>query len=132
MAQRQIINGNFQDALGNPLALGYLKWRLNVDGTTGSNEQISAGRVTTVPLDVFGNVDGVVEIWPNDQLTPSGTTYTVKAFTFRGQFVWESLVFALPSGVGPYNLGGPASPAFLLLESGGYILLESGGRIELE
>lgn len=132
MAQRQIINGNWQDALGNPLAFGYLTWRLNTDATTGTNTQIAAGRVVTVPLDAFGNIDGVVSFWPNDQLTPSGTTYNIKAYDFRGQFVWQNQNFALPSGVGPYNFGGPHSPTFLLLESGGYILLESGGRIELE
>lgn len=132
MAQRQVINGNFQDALGNPLGLGYLKWRLNIDAMTGTNAQVTAGRVVTVPLDAFGNIDGTVSFWPNDQLTPSGTTYNIKAYDFRGQFVWQNQTFALPSGVGPYNFGGGGSPAFLLLETGGYILLETGGRIELE
>lgn len=130
MAKRQIINGNFQDALGTPLVFGYLTFRLNIDGVTGSNDQVAAGRIVTVDLDAFGNVDGTVLLWPNEQLTPD-TVYFVKAYTAEGQLVWRSEI-SIPSGGSPYNLGGIASPSFLLLETGGYILLNSGGRIQLE
>lgn len=101
--QRRIINGGWQDALGNPLALGYLTFRLNTDAVTGTNSQIVAGRVTRVSLDADGNIAGTVLLWPNDQLTPSGTTYHIKAFDSRGQFVWESLAFILPSGGSSYS-----------------------------
>lgn len=130
MAQRRIINGNFQDALGNRLAFGYLTCRLNIDGVTDDNDQVAAGRVVTVPLDNFGNIDGTVSLWPNEQLSPD-TVYLVKAYSAEGQLVWRSEI-SIPSGGTPYNFGGDPSPSFLLLESGGYILLESGGRIELE
>lgn len=130
MAKRQIINGNFQSALGTPLAFGYLTFRLNIDGVTDDNDQIAAGRVVTVPLDIFGNIDGTVLLWPNDQLSPD-TVYLVKAYSAEGQLVWRSQI-GIPSGVGPYNIGGSGSPAFLLLETGDYILLQDSGRIELE
>lgn len=106
MAQRQVVKGNFQDCLGNPLALGYLTWRLNTDAVTGTNVQVTAGRVLNVPLDSFGNVLGTVAIWPNDQLTPSSTVYIVKAYTAQGQLAWTNPTFSLPSGAGSYSLGG--------------------------
>jgi hypothetical protein len=55
MAKRQIVGGNFQDAAGNPLAYGYLTFRLVSDGS-GSLSQVVAGILVTVPLDVNGNV----------------------------------------------------------------------------
>jgi len=130
MAQRQIINGNWQDSLGNPLALGYLTFRLNTDGQSGV--QVAAGRLVTVPLDVFGNIAGTVLLWTNDSLVPAGTVYDIRAYTFQGQEVWRNPKFTLPDGGGAYNFGGPASPAFILLNTGAYVLLNTGGRIELE
>lgn len=165
MAQRQIINGNWQDAEGNPLALGYLTFRLSTDahtsgittnfliqnpsgrflladlsgaiilGTTSSAQvQIAAGRVVFVPLDAFGNISGVVSMWPNDQLIPAGTTYDIIAYTAAGQPVWRIQNFTLPSGAGPYNFGGAPSPSFLLQEDGTFFFeLEDGtGVIQLE
>lgn len=130
MALRQIINGSWQDAMGNPLNLGYLTFRLNTDGQAGV--QVAAGRLVVVPLDAFGNIAGVVSMWTNDSLTPAGTVYDIRAYTFKGQEVWRNPKFTLPAGSGAYDFGGVPSPAFLLLESGGYILLEDGGRIQLE
>lgn len=130
MALRQIINGSWQDALGNPLALGYLTFRLNTDGQAGV--QVVAGRLVTVDLDAFGNIAGVVSLWTNASLVPAGTVYDIRAYTVLGQEVWRNPKFTLPAGSGAYDFGGVASPAFLLLETGGYILLENGGRIELE
>ncbi len=90
MARQQLEYGVFQDAEGNPLALGYLTVRLNTDAVSDAGDQVSAGIVVTVPLDVNGRIAGAAEFWPTDQLTPSGTIYIVKAYTARGQFVWES------------------------------------------
>jgi hypothetical protein len=101
MAQRQIINGAWQDCLGNPLALGYLTFRLNTDGQSGV--QVSAGRLVTVPLDSSGNIAGTVLLWPNDQLAPAGSTYSVIAYTAKGQPAWRNPKFSLPSGVGSYD-----------------------------
>lgn len=101
MAKRQIINGAWQDPTGNPLALGYLTFRLNVDAQNGV--QIARGRLVTVPLDVNGNIAGTVLLWPNDQLTPAGTTYDVRAYATTGQFAWRNPTFSLPSGAGSFD-----------------------------
>ena len=103
MAQRQIINGGFQDALGNPLNLGYLTMHLNTDAVTGTNVQICAGRVVLVPLDSSGNVSGVVLIWPNDQLTPTDTVYFVQAYSAQGQLAWQGQQL-VTSGGGSFDL----------------------------
>lgn len=118
MARTQLDFGAFQDALGNPLSLGYLKVRLNIDAVSSANDQISAGVVVTVPLDVNGLVSGSAEFWPTDELTPD-TVYIVKAYTAAGQFVWEG---TLSSG-----------PSLLLQEDGFDFILEDGtGAIALE
>jgi hypothetical protein len=104
MAQRQIINGGFQLPNALPLALGYLKMRLNTDATTGV-DQIVAGRIVTVPLDANGNVAGTVLVWPNDQLTPANTVYVTQAFSASGQLCWSEEL-SIPSGAGSYSLSG--------------------------
>jgi hypothetical protein len=103
MAARQIINGGFQAADGSALALGTLKFRLNTDAVTSGNEQIVAGRIVSVPLDSSGNVSGTVDIWPNDQLTPTDTVYIVTAISARGEISWRSEQ-VIPSGVGSFDL----------------------------
>jgi hypothetical protein len=121
MARTQLNFGVFQDALGNPLALGYLLIRLNIDAVSNDGSQVSAGRVVRVQLDANGLVDGVADFWPNDELTPSGTVYIVKAYTAQGQFVWQ--------GEPPFG----ASSDLILQEDGFFITLEDGsGFIELE
>lgn len=100
MALRQIINGAWQDLAGNPLALGYLTFRLNTDGQAGV--QIAAGRLVTVPLDSTGNISGTVSLQTNDSMTPA-TTYDVRAYTAQGQPVWRNPAFTLPTGVGAYS-----------------------------
>ena len=82
-----ISGGNFQGPDGVPLAGGYVTFRLNIDAVV-DDSQISAGRVVTFPLDVNGNLSGL--IWPNDQMTPNNTVYFVQAFTAEGHQVWES------------------------------------------
>lgn len=101
MAQRRIINGGWQDSLGNPLALGYLTFQLNTDGQTGV--QITAGRLVTVPLDSSGNISGTILLWTNDGMSPAGTTYSIIAYTAQGQPVWRNPKFTLPAGAGSYN-----------------------------
>ena len=96
MAQRQIINGGWQDSLGNPLALGYLTFRLTTDGQSGV--QVVAGRLVTVPLDATGNIAGTVLLWTNDSISPAGTTYAITAYTAQGQIAWQNPKFTLPAG----------------------------------
>lgn len=107
-ALRQIVNGGFQDASGNPLALGSLTFRLQKDASnTCSSAQTVAGRVVTVPLDANGNVAGVVSLAPTDVMTPADSfagSYTVIAYTASGQPVWQNPKFLLPAGSTPFSL----------------------------
>ena len=102
MVKRQIIGGNFQDPLGNPVALGYLTIRLNQDGVA-SDSQISAGFLIKIPLDINGNIAGTVDVWPNDQITPT-TVYFVDAYTASGENIWSNQQ-VIPSGAGSFDIG---------------------------
>lgn len=134
MAKRQIYGGNFQDASGNPLAYGYLTFRLVVDGRGDATSQVVAGALVTVPLDSTGNVvggadgfeledgtgvillesgdillledqsDDSIELWINASLLPANTVYRIKAYSAAGQLVWQSENVIL-AGVGAYDLG---------------------------
>lgn len=133
MAKRQIYGGNFQDASGNPLAYGYLTFRLVVDGCGDATSQVVAGVLVTVPLDSTGNVsdadgfeledgtgvillesgdillledqsDDSIELWINASLLPANTVYRIKAYSAAGQLVWQS-ENVIPAGVGAYDLG---------------------------
>jgi hypothetical protein len=90
-----ITGGNFQAPNGVPLAGGYVTFRLNMDASAGDS-QISAGRILTFPLDVNGNLSGL--IWPNDQMTPNNTVYIAQAFTSAGQLVWDQQLFITTVG----------------------------------
>jgi len=115
MAREQLDFGVFQDAAGNPLALGYLTVRLNTDAVSNDGDQVSAGIIVTVPLDANGLISGSAQFWPNNQLTPTDTVYIIKAYTARGQLVWEYQTSSLPT-----------TTSLLLQESGPLILQADG------
>lgn len=105
MAKRQIINGGFQDALGNPLNGGTLKMRLTTDAKAGvTGPQVCAGIIFSFTLGATGSVaaTGAV-IWPNDQLTPTTTAYVATASTASGIQGWKNQI-VVPSGTGPFDL----------------------------
>ena len=106
LTPRQVIGGAFQDAAGNPLAGGYLFWKLNTDAVTSGNQQVVAGRTAVVPLDANGDVSGAVTIWPNSQLTPTNTVYFVTAYSAAGQVAWKRQVTIPPNAVFPFDLTG--------------------------
>ena len=91
MAQQLVIL-NFQDASGNPLALGSVTFRLSTDISTATSGgvQIAAKRLVTVELDASGNCS--VLLWPNDTLVPSGSVYFVQAYTAQGQPAWTGQI----------------------------------------
>jgi hypothetical protein len=91
-SKTQIINGSFQNNLGQPLNNGFLLLALSQDGTINSSpyHQIVGGTVTKVPLDNNGNVAGFVTIWTNDLIVPAGTFYTVQAYNNAGLQVWDA------------------------------------------
>ena len=102
MALRQVINGNWQDALGNALAFGLLTARLNTDGGS-SGVQIAAGRLLKIPLDGFGSVAGTVYLQTNDGMSPAGTSYDLRVYTAQGQAVWRAPRFVLSAASTPYS-----------------------------
>lgn len=104
-APRVIVGGAWQDNEGNPLANGYLTFRLNTDAVSCNGGQAAAGRLVTVPLDANGNIVGspTTAIWANGNLTPAGTTYSIIAYTAKGQPVWNNPKFTLPAGAGSYS-----------------------------
>jgi hypothetical protein len=107
MAINQISGGAFQDSVGNVLANGYLVFRLNQDATVTTNPQICSDYEVTVPLDENGNVvlSPAYSFWPNDQLTPSNTFYTVTAYSASGQLVWGPSYNRVLSSPSPFDIG---------------------------
>lgn len=100
-----VYGGNFQDAQGNPLANGYLTFRLNTDAMVANspNIQVGAGRVVNVTLGPDGNVYGAFPIWGNDVLQPSGTVYIVHGYSAAGELVWNNQMTI--TGSSTFDLG---------------------------
>lgn len=90
----QIIGGAFQDGLANALAGGWLTFELSQDAVANSGTpdvaQLVSGYKVQINLDSTGNVPSSPEafIWPNNVLAPSGTFYSVSAYSKVGQLVW--------------------------------------------
>lgn len=103
MAKRQITGGAFQSPSGVPLSGGSITFRLTADAVA-SGTQVVAPILTSAILDSNGNINGTVDIWPNDQLNPTGTTYKINVYTSVGQLAWSS-ENSIPSGVGAFDLG---------------------------
>jgi hypothetical protein len=90
-----IINGNFQDPLGNPLALGKVTFQLSQDAVnTTTNTSVSSKYIVSNTLTITGSITQPFNLWPNSILTTetglTNTYYTTKAFTASGQLVWCS------------------------------------------
>jgi hypothetical protein len=103
----QIIGGDFQNAEGAPLALGYLIVQLSHD----EMEVVNPGLITGMPklkiaLDNTGNipVSPATTLWPADQLLPGGSYYTVWGYDESGAFVFGPQFWVLTSAVSPYNV----------------------------
>jgi hypothetical protein len=77
---------SFVDSSNNPLANGLLTLRLNTDAQL-SGDQISAERIVNIPLDSSGAMSQ--NISRNDLMVPAGTVYFAKAYTAKGQLVWQ-------------------------------------------
>jgi len=103
----QIINGHFQDMMGNPLANGTLLFELCHDEQEPIDPgQVVAGIKKTVQLDSGGNVPAspLSQLWANSELTPSGSCYTLKAYDSTGAFVYGPQYITIPDS-SPYDLG---------------------------
>lgn len=105
--KNQITGGGFQDALGNPLALGYLQFELSQDSQVNGTTQIAAGYIVKINLDSSGNISTspAQSVWPNDVISPVGTFYLVSAFSANGQLVWGPNAQQVLSTPSPFDIG---------------------------
>lgn len=103
----QLINGNFQSNQGSPLSNGYLLLSLSQDGNVNTSPyyQVLGGVMTKIPLDSNGNVAGIVYVWTNDLITPSGTYYIVRAYNNQGLSVWDYPQYWTFTSGSPIDLG---------------------------
>jgi len=94
-----LINGNFQDAAGNPLDGFTLTLKLFVDSTiavSGDLIQTPDGQITagkTVSFTAASNSNNMPpgsQIWSNLSLAPAGTFYIVNLYDSNGRPVWTS------------------------------------------
>lgn len=84
MSQKATISGgSFQDALGNPLSLGYVVVALQQDINIGA--QLCAGIKDTLNLDSSGNVANSPTLW-------GPVTYLMTAYSAQGQKAWRGSV----------------------------------------
>ena len=103
----QIVGGSFQDSEGNLLANGSLLFELSQDGVVNTHTKVCAGYTIHVPLNSSGSVASspVQNLWPNDVLNPSGTFYTVTAYSASGERVWGPNYQSVLHTPSPFDLG---------------------------
>lgn len=105
MAHTQLTGGGFTDAAGNVLAFGTLVMQLSQDGVLSEGQgQVSGAIKISILLDINGDVSTspAQYVWPTDELSPAGTTYTAWVYAADGQLAW-----------GPnYNLTVPTGATF--------------------
>jgi hypothetical protein len=127
MPSQQVVIVTFQDPSGQPLAGGEVTFQLSVDISTSlaGGPQVSAGRLTRATLDSTGSA--IVQLWPNDILSPAGSVYFVQAYTVLGEYAWSGQLIVLSSGSGvDFLLQETGAPnLFLLEDTVGAILLEN-------
>ncbi len=105
----QIQGGNWQDAEGNVLNLGYLLFELSHDELYSvGNSQIVAGLKFKVNLNSSGSIPAnpATLIYSNDVLTPANSYYIVRAFKSDGTEAWASpQLWSFSSSPNPFDLG---------------------------
>jgi len=109
----RIYGGGFQNSSGAPLSNGWLTLRLSHDSNVSlPASQVVSGVVAKVALDNNGNVAGQFSVWTDDILNPSGSFYTVEAYSSAGLKVWNAPQFWTLTSGSPINLGAitPTNP----------------------
>ena len=86
--ETQLVGGNFQDSLGNPLANGYLKMHLSQDCTVSGVGNICSGVDIKINLDANGNAVSGQSVWSNQVMSPQNNYYRVWGYTAAGQIAW--------------------------------------------
>ena len=87
MAQVAFPVTTFTDANDNPLANGYVLIRVSTD-VQASSGQLCAGMSVRVELNGSGVMSSVPQVWPNNELSPSGSVYILSAYTADGELVY--------------------------------------------
>lgn len=83
----KVITGTFQNADGTPLAGARVWFRLSQDAVAVGFAQVAPLLVFFI-LDSTGSIPANSKIWFNDELSPSGTTYTVAVVAAGGGLAW--------------------------------------------
>src|SRR5229473_2444825 len=99
-ATTQLINGHFQDSLGNALNKGYLVFKLNADNAVAGVALLSAGVEVTITLDSNGSVvaSPAQKLWATDVMTTVNAFYAVTGYTASGQIAWGPNTQQVTSG----------------------------------
>lgn len=100
-----LTGGGFQDALGNPIANGYILLQLSSDQVVSGTGQIVAKRDIKVPLDANGNVlgtNGAVFVQYNDKMSDTTSFYWATVYTASGEIAWGPRKVQVLSSPSPY------------------------------
>lgn len=87
MTQQAFPYTTFWDSSGAPLVDGYVLLRLSQDAHS-PNGLICGGKDVLISLDAAGVMESVPQVWPNSQLTPSGSSYIYQAYRADGQLAF--------------------------------------------
>lgn len=115
-SKTQLTGGAFQDAEGNLLVNGYLKFKLSQDSSVSGVGNICSGIEITIQLDSVGNVASSTStptapnqyVWATDVFTTPNMFYRVTGYTAGGQPSWgpnNQQVTSGGTGGGTFNVG---------------------------
>lgn len=96
------VTGTWQDGQGNLITFGTLWLKLNQDAVVVGTSQI-APRIIVINLNASGAIPAATTIWCNDELTPTGTFYTLSVLEQGGGIVYGPENFTI-AGSSPINL----------------------------
>lgn len=127
MAIKTLTGGAFQDSGGNAIALGTISFQLSTPAVVSGTGQVVQDVPITYGLDSSGNIvlaAPTPNLWGNDQLTPTGTFYTINIFNASGALVRGPENWVL-QGTSPISLTAitPSTPA---VSYSGAVLLNPG------
>lgn len=127
MAIDTIQGGAFNDSGGNIIALGSITFLLSSPCRVTGTGQVVQNVVQSFPLDSSGNVAIGTPLWGNDQLTPSGTYYTINVYSSNGALVRGPESWQI-TGAPPIDLGSIVASTPAISYSNAVITTPSGDQ----